>query len=273
MATSSLRLPDGSITTSTSVAGPYDASQYNVASVVISGTYAGVNVTFEVSNDNVTYSSITASYAGSATVVNGATGVLTTNSTNAWDIAVGPFLYFRVRATAYTSGTAAVQVAGGFASYEPAVNAQIAAIVSPGSDGINALGTGNPDGSAAARPLASAPWGFNGATWDRLRIPTVFKSLNAVVITSETTIWTPGASKKFRLMGFCLAQGVATGAVTLKDNTAGSTILIIPPNTIGVTFVSPPMGNGILSAAQNNVLTATGASTETLTGYVFGTEE
>jgi hypothetical protein len=74
-------------------------------------------------------------------------------------------------------------------------------------------------------------------------------------------------------MGFILTQGVATGAVTLKDNTGGSTIFIIPPNTIGVYLASPAFGNGILSAAANNVLTATGASTETLTGVVFGTEE
>lgn len=114
---------------------------------------------------------------------------------------------------------------------------------------------------------------FNGQFWDRLRTPKVFTPLSAVVITSETTIWTPAAGKKFRLMGFCLAQGVATGAVTLKDNTAGTTILVIPQNTIGVFMLSPPMGNGILSAVANNVLTATGASTETLTGFVFGTEE
>lgn len=114
---------------------------------------------------------------------------------------------------------------------------------------------------------------YNGATWDRQRIPSVFKNLSAVVITSETTIWTPAAGKKFRLMGYCLSQGVATGAVTLKDNTAGTTILILPANTIGVAFCSNFNGNGILSAAINNVLTATGASTETLTGYLFGTEE
>ena len=103
--------------------------------------------------------------------------------------------------------------------------------------------------------------------------PVIFKNLSAVVITSETTIWTPASGKRFRLMGFLLTQGVATGAVTLKDNTAGTTILIIPQNTIGVALASPPMGSGILSATANNVLTATGVSTETLTGYVFGTEE
>lgn len=114
---------------------------------------------------------------------------------------------------------------------------------------------------------------YNGASWDRLRSANVFKALSAVVITSETTIWTPAGGKKFRLMGFLLAQGVATGAVTLKDNTAGSTIYIIPPHTVGVVIPPPNLGNGILSAAANNVLTAQGASTETLTGVVFGTEE
>ncbi len=41
----------------------------------------------------------------------------------------------------------------------------------------------------------------------------------------------------------------------------------------GVVIPPPSLGNGILSGAANNVLTATGASTETITGVVFGTEE
>lgn len=148
-------------------------------------------------------------------------------------------------------------------------------VIGKDSTGGSAVTTGA-DGlatSVAGAVALAESFVFNGTTLDKLRTPTVFKSLSAVVITSETTIWTPTAGKKFRLMGFILAQGVATGAVTLKDNTAGTTIFIIPPNTIGVTLVSPPMGNGILSAAANNVLTATGVSTETLTGVVFGTEE
>lgn len=100
----------------------------------------------------------------------------------------------------------------------------------------------------------------------------VFKNLSAVVITSETTIWTPASGKKFRLMGLVLAQGVLTGAITLKDNTAGSTILIIPPTTVGVSF-QIILGNGILSATADFVLTATGSTGETLTGFVYGREE
>lgn len=114
---------------------------------------------------------------------------------------------------------------------------------------------------------------FTGGGCDSARSPIVYKSLSAVVVTTETTIWTPAAGKKFRLMGFCLAQGVATGAITLKDNTAGTTIFTVPQNTVGVAVCSPDLKNGILSATANNVLTATGVSTETITGTIWGTEE
>lgn len=134
------------------------------------------------------------------------------------------------------------------------------------------------DGDAAAVGIgylksAARMQAFNGATWDRIRMANKFINLNAVVVNPEATIWTPGAGKKFRLMGFVLTQGVITGPVLLKDNTAGSTILIIPPNTVAVVMPSVFIGNGILSAAANNVLTATGVATETLTGFLFGTEE
>lgn len=119
---------------------------------------------------------------------------------------------------------------------------------------------------------AAAPMLWDSTGYFIERTPSVFKNASATVITSETTIWTPATGKKFRLMGYCVSQGVATGAITLKDNTAGTTILVIPQNTVGGTTCNS-LRNGILSAAANNVLTATGASTETVTGYFYGTEE
>lgn len=114
---------------------------------------------------------------------------------------------------------------------------------------------------------------WNGSSWDRYRSPNTFKNVSAVLITAEATVWTPTAGKKFRLIGYCLTQGVVTGAITLKDNTAGTTILIIPQNTLGASQCTTLGTNGILSATINNVLTATGAATETITGYFYGTEE
>lgn len=104
------------------------------------------------------------------------------------------------------------------------------------------------------------------------RTPKVFKPLAAVAVGSEVTIWTPAAGTKFRLMGFCISQGTAAGNIALKDNTAGTTVFIIPKNTADAAFCHS-FGNGILSAAVNNVLTATGIATETLSGTVYGTEE
>lgn len=113
---------------------------------------------------------------------------------------------------------------------------------------------------------------YNGASWDRQRTPVIFKPLAAVSMTAEITIWTPAAGKKFRLMGYCLESGTLGGNVTLKDNTAGTTILIVPFGAAN-GVINDSFGNGILSAAANNVLTAIGAATQTLSGYVYGTEE
>lgn len=114
---------------------------------------------------------------------------------------------------------------------------------------------------------------YNGQALSALRSPGKFITLNAVSVAAETTIWTPAAGRRFRLMGYVLEVGTIGGNVLLKDNTAGATVLIIPFGAANGVIQSPPMGNGILSAAVNNVLTATGVATQTLSGYVFGCEE
>lgn len=114
---------------------------------------------------------------------------------------------------------------------------------------------------------------YNGQVLLRQRQPHKFINLVAASIAAEATIWTPAAGRRFRLMGFVLTSGTVAGNVTLKDNTAGTTILVIPFGTAAGTVIAPPMGNGILSVAINNVLTATGTATQTLSGYLFGTEE
>jgi hypothetical protein len=115
---------------------------------------------------------------------------------------------------------------------------------------------------------------WNGVVITRQRSPSIFISLNAVSIAAETTIWTPAAGKRFRLMGYQLSSGTVGGNVVLKDNTAGATIMQLPfPAAAGVPLTSPVIGNGILSGAAGRVLTATGVATQTLSGYIFGCEE
>jgi len=115
---------------------------------------------------------------------------------------------------------------------------------------------------------------FNGQTVSRQRAPNVFKTFSLTSVATETAIWTPAAGKKFRLMGYQLTSGTVGGDVVLKDGTGLATIMTIPFGAAaGSSQTAPPLGNGILSGAINRVLTATGAATQTISGYVFGTEE
>jgi len=130
------------------------------------------------------------------------------------------------------------------------------------------LGLTSAGGSAA---LAVANWLFNGTSLDKQRTPAIFKVVALTAATAETTIWTPGAGKKFRLMGFILTCGAAS-TLTFKDNTAGTTIFAARGGT-DVPVSVPNLGNGILSAAANNVFTVTRGTSCTLDGVVWGTEE
>jgi hypothetical protein len=117
---------------------------------------------------------------------------------------------------------------------------------------------------------------FNGQAISRLRSPGKFIALNGVSVAAETTIWTPATGRKFRLLGYNLTALGAAGNVVLKDNTAGATIPILPSfPAIGANdkVLPPALGNGYLSAAVNNVLTATGVASQTLSGFLVGCEE
>lgn len=132
-------------------------------------------------------------------------------------------------------------------------------------------------GDAIANPtspsVASLPLGWNGATWERLRVANTFKTLAAVAITAGTPVivWTPTAGKKFRLLGYSLSLSVA-GAVILDD--VAAEFIRTPLMAAGVGTSSPaPMGNGFLSAAANNTLKLDVTATGSVSGFVFGTEE
>lgn len=118
-----LATTSGTITTSTSTVTTGDVGLYNNITVVISGTYAGVNATFEVSPDaGTTWVAIVgARLDGSAT--ESTTGVLAANTTRGWEFTLPAVNRFRVRATAYTSGTGNVAIGAGTMPLEPVVNA------------------------------------------------------------------------------------------------------------------------------------------------------
>ena len=102
--------------------------------------------------------------------------------------------------------------------------------------------------------------------------PNVFKSVDALAVSSEATVWTPASGKKFRLMGGIFSIIGAAGNVALKDGSSGSTIWILPNVVIG-TPIYFTLGDGILSTAANNLLRASGAALQVLNGTVWGREE
>lgn len=103
----------GNITATAQTIVATDLVGIGSATVQFKGTYAGVNVTFEASPDaGTTWVAVNGfNTATNAVTSSGATGAIATNATIAYN--VGPLLgfdQFRVRSTAFTSGSAAVVI-------------------------------------------------------------------------------------------------------------------------------------------------------------------
>lgn len=107
----------GTITTATSAITFTGATP--LVMITIHGTYAGVNATFESSDDSaVTYYPAAAIRSDSTGGAESVTGVLA-NVLRMWVVNVAGATNFRVRATAWTSGTATVRITPVNVSTEP----------------------------------------------------------------------------------------------------------------------------------------------------------
>jgi len=111
----------GTITTATSTVTSADIGRAGNVTVYIYGTYAGVNVTFEISPDNTNWFPVAMTREDTATSES-ATGVLASNTIRAWTMGAPGLNYLRVRATAWTSGTAQVRIVAGTLPIEPMVS-------------------------------------------------------------------------------------------------------------------------------------------------------
>ena len=130
---------------------------------------------------------------------------------------------------------------------------------------------------AAANPTTSMIGanllGYNGATWDRVRVQAFRVDLNAVTITAIATLWTPTSGKKFRLMGGSISVSAAS-SVLFEDNSAGAGNFVWrTPKLSADTPYNFDLGNGKLSATINNVLKGTASAAATITGTLYGVEE
>lgn len=93
-------------------------TDYSNVVFTIQGTYAAVNITFEGSIDaGTTYFTVNAVRSDSNTVET--TSGSLTNTTRAWEASVNGLTHFRVRSTAYTSGTATIRIVATTVGGEP----------------------------------------------------------------------------------------------------------------------------------------------------------
>lgn len=109
----------GTITTSSSAITASTVG-YSVATVTVNGTYAGVTINFEFSDDGgTTYYNETCTRTDAN--IQESSEALPSNQTRAWDCGVYAATNFKVLASAYSSGTANVGITLSAAAIEPAL--------------------------------------------------------------------------------------------------------------------------------------------------------
>lgn len=138
------------------------------------------------------------------------------------------------------------------------------------NDGLNA--------GSALLGVSNFNTGFAGATWDRVRVGKVYKYIEYLNLANATatTVWTPAAGKKFRLMGVQVGTSSGSNAlVHLRDGAAGSGSPFYTVRTGQTDTKDFSFGNGYISSASNNVLEIYNNTGATCSVWVtaWGTEE
>jgi hypothetical protein len=224
----------GTINTSTGTVTATNVTNAGTAFIMVYGTHAGLNLTFEALNSsggNTNWVQVAASRTDTGTLQT-VTGVLPANLIAAWRLPVGRVDQVRVRATAYTSGTLNVIIDPSVPFGEPVVNSIMS----------------NPPGATTASFTAS-----NAAytiTTEALRSLTPQRNLTAA---GAATTHTVPAGKTFRVLGFnaSVRQGAVTSALAISFN-----LRAVLTGT--VTNAGPVVAN--LGISVTNVVGATGSA-------------
>ena len=120
----------GNIVAATTIVGPISVVNMNLVSVTMTGTYAGVSNYFEVSSDNTTWFPIQGRVSDGS-IANGFTGY--SNASVAVDISLGAWTQFRVRATAWTSGSAVITIIAKAIAYDRTPSSLAVGYTAPGN--------------------------------------------------------------------------------------------------------------------------------------------
>lgn len=252
-----------------------DVRAYRTVTFQLSGTWVAT-VSAQVSNDNTTWTTVATFDVSNliSGIASGTTAYTTTRAVNGlFVVTLLGTRYFRLRTTAYTSGT--VVSTTEFSSntvwwLSSAVSTNNQSIPTSGP----VYGYSLPaDGEANASTVGTG--GnlklYNGTannTWDRGRTATKFASIGATS-SGDTAVYTPTSGKKFRILRYsieCTADVATSGGsvidIVLRDSSTalGFGSSIFAPAVAGTTFGAGhstgwrDVSNGYQSTTINNVL-------------------
>lgn len=114
-----------------------DSKRIGSAVLMVSGTFSGVNLTFEASLDGTSWYLIQGARTNT-NIIETTTGALSATPVYAWEFGAAAHSFLRVRATAFTSGTMNVSWSGGANALSPA---QAVPPLPTGTNSIGNIGT------------------------------------------------------------------------------------------------------------------------------------
>ena len=227
----------------------------NIAVSMVATSLVGHNASFECSNNSTTGSDGNwygvQAVRSNANTVEAATGVLTATPVYMWHVNVGDYQYFRVRATAHTSGTAAYILKPGAYATEPIPAIQI---------------TGTQPVSGTVTATNTTPTVLNTSSAATTN-PVLVKG-SAGTLFNITASNTGAAAAYLKLYNKATAPTVGTDVPVLTLQIPAGGFVSPQFGTLGHRFALG-IGIGITGAAADNDTTAiVAAQVKVLTSYV-----
>lgn len=235
----------GNVTSATSTV-VVNTERFSNLMIHCAGTFAGANCTFEgsLNSTNGTDGNWFAVQAirSNANTIETTTGVLGAAPAYAWELSVNALKYFRIRATAWTSGTQVWTMIPGTYATEPIPGAQVSG-TQPVSGSLTSAGT------TTNTPATPSPSNINSAA-----------NTNATVVKgSAGTLYNIGASNTGAAAAFIKLYNKATAPTVGTD--VPVLVLMVPAGG-NVDFDLGPVGHRF-SAGIGLAITNLAADTDT----------
>lgn len=254
-------LSTGTITSASSTV-PVNVARVSNVMVYVAGTFAGVNFTFEgsLNSTNGTDGNWFGIQAvrSNANTIETTSGVIAAAPAYGWELSVNGLNWFRVRATAWTSGTANIQIQPGAYATEPIPAAQTSA-TQPVSGTVTAnIGSGS----------LAAGTNLIGDVGVQVRANATGAASNHHIVSAASTNVAQIKATAGRVYGWCLSNTTASWRYVKLHNVASATAgaavaqtIGIPPNNKSECFL--PMGVGFSTAISRSIVTGSADSDAT----------